>query len=69
MNDLSVFVLRAFDGSWPARVALVILARDRYEAAEKAEEFLEGKGTTLEKSGFEVAEAMEDAKLEEVYKV
>ncbi len=70
MNDLSVFVLRSFDGVWPSRVAVVMLAKDRYDAIEMAEEWLELRGAPkLEETNLEVFEAMEEDELDEVYKV
>lgn len=70
MNDLSVYTLRLFDGTYPARVAAITLRSNRYEAEEVFREWLlEVKGVDLDDTDLEVAEAMEDDEFVELYKV
>lgn len=67
----NVFVLRHFDGEWPTRVELVILAADRYEATEKANEYREAIYAPLveDEDVSEVAGLFEHDDVEAVYRV
>lgn len=65
MNELSVYVLAAFDDEWPCPVAAVILARDKYDAEDQAEAICEKKEWDL--ADFDIMEWYEDDDIGEVY--
>lgn len=66
----SVFVLRHFDGVWPTRVEAVILAQDRYEATEKANDYRESIGAPCveDENISEIGDAHEDPVVEDVFR-
>lgn len=59
------------DGTWPARVEAVILADDRYEAMDRAEDYREARGLrpVSEDPKCDVAALIEEDAVEGVHRV
>ncbi len=64
---MNVYYYGFHDSEWPDRVAFVILAKDRYNAADMAEDYCETQGILFDPNN--VSEAYESDQVEEVYKI